>query len=50
MRGMRVKKLRAVYLSLVDKKMAPPDDRKRHFRFFKKLYMRGVLDTFLPSI
>lgn len=50
MRGTRVKKLRAIFKELVSRDMAPKEDYKKHFRFFKKLYANGELDKFLPTM
>lgn len=50
MRGSRVKRLKAIFLELVSRDMAPKEDRKKHFRFFKKLYKSGQLKDFLPSM
>jgi len=50
MRGTRVKKLKAIFKELVSRQMAPPDNQKRHFRFFKKLYLRGELTKIFPTM
>jgi len=48
MRGTRVKKLRSLFRELVRRGEAPAG--KRHFRFFKKLYMRGVLHDIFHNL
>jgi len=48
MRGLRVKKLKAIYLAMSKKQNYPTS--KGGFRWFKKLYMRGALDTFFPNM
>ena len=53
MRGTRVKKLLAIFRAGQKAGIIPPDDKeypKKHFRFFKKLYNRGALDQFFPSM
>ena len=50
MRGMRVKKLKAIFKSLVDKQLVHNSGLKAKFRMFKKLYVRGELDKVFPSM
>jgi hypothetical protein len=48
MRGMRVKKLRAIFNEWCKREMYPMS--KGGFRLFKKLYNRGTLEQVFPSM
>jgi hypothetical protein len=48
MRGLRTKKLRAIFKELVKRNVVP--DSKSNFRYMKKLYMRGELHAMLPGL
>jgi len=48
MRGTRRKKLYAVFSELCKRQEVKPSTGG--FRFFKKLYVRGILKQFLPTM